>query len=214
MAQRNSCRLARSRIGSLSGSLALACLPGARPDHCAVPAPLGPHAPAADVMTLPGLGALETKEPPAVPVGARHGLGDGRERGVALALPGKAILQHHHLVGILLPCSDQFGAGLDTRFERRGIEGAVTGSGCDLAQPLLCRLRQSAECLHLHLVGDGLHEQLMPEVFWRWTAVEVEPALAQLNDAEIGQARDLDLNRRALRRSRHDDQAWREAVFF
>src|SRR3954469_21333925 len=125
MAQRNSCRLAPSRIGSLSGSFALDCLPRARPDDPAVSAPLRSHEPAADVMTLPGLGVLETEEPPAVPTGARDGLGDGGERGVTLAPPGKAILQHHHLVGIRFPRSDQLGARLDARFEVSGAEGAV-----------------------------------------------------------------------------------------
>src|SRR5438445_1523617 len=125
MTQRSSWRFGRSRIGSLSGSLALDCLPGARPDDSAVSAPLWSHEPAADVMTLPGLRVLETEEPPAVPAGARDGLGDGGQRGVAPALPGKAIGQHHHLVGILLPRSDQLGAGLDARFEVCGIEGAV-----------------------------------------------------------------------------------------
>src|SRR5437588_252113 len=72
-------------------------------------------------------------------------------------------------------------------------------SGRDLAQPLLRRLRQSAERLHLDLVGDGLHEQFLAEVFRCGSAIEVDPALAQFRNAEIGQSRDLGLERFTIR---------------
>src|SRR5947209_2196489 len=117
MAQRSSWGLAGSRIGRTLGRCgpAFPYLQSDWPHHLAASIRFGPHELAADVVTLAGLGALETEEGPAVPAGAGDGLGDGGERGVALAPPRKAIVQHHHLVGLLLPCPDQLGAGLDAR---------------------------------------------------------------------------------------------------
>src|SRR3954454_20388199 len=113
MAHRSSAGLAGSRIGPRLRlyTPALPCLQGAGPDDPAVPARLRPHEFAANVVTLLGLGALEAEDGPSVPAGARNGLGDGGERGVARSLPGEPVLQHHHLVGVLLPCADQLAAG-------------------------------------------------------------------------------------------------------
>src|SRR5215213_5678409 len=149
MAQRSSAGLLGSRIGSLSRST-IHGLTSTQPDDLSS-FPFRPLESTAGVEAILAHRPLQPEEFPAIPAGARDGFGNGGERGIARALPREAILQGHHLVSFFFPRADQLGAGLDARFKRRGIEGALAGSSRNLAQPLLRRLRQPAERLHLHL---------------------------------------------------------------
>src|SRR4051812_16644966 len=172
-------------LGPRGCRLARGGLPCARPDNLAAPVRLGPLEFTADVVTAAGDWTFQTEEGPAVPTGARDSLGDGRERAMALAVPRKSIVEHHHLMGGLFPCADQLGAGLDARLGHDGIERAVAGCFCDLAQPALGGLRQPAIRLDLHLVGDRADQQLASEEFRRRTAIHSLPARAQFGEAEI-----------------------------
>ena len=80
---------------------------------------------------------------------------------------------------------------------------------------------QVAQTISLQPVSQGAKQQMTSKVTWRWPSEYDLPMAAKLSHAEITQARNLDVKRRAVRQcrtdlyARHDARAgrrwgWRE----
>src|ERR1043166_4089910 len=99
MAQRSSVGFDRSGIfGSGSRRPARRSLAAAKPSDLPVSIGGRPLELAAGIVRVARRGAFEAEKPPAAPARARDSLGDGGERGIARAIPSKAVIQHHHLM--------------------------------------------------------------------------------------------------------------------
>lgn len=90
-----------------------------------------------------------------------------------------------------LPESDQSRARLDAGRAEHGLFVSVADCRGDLPKAAFSLLRQTAECLHLHLICEGPDQELPPEELRRGPAVKGEPALPQFEEIEIAQTRDL-----------------------
>jgi hypothetical protein len=106
------------------------------------------------------------------------------------ALPRKAVIEHQHFIGSVLPFPNQPGS----RFQL----GATAPPGlsrflealCDLAELALPLWAEPTESEFLHPVTDSSQQQLAAEVRQRLGFVESAPSLTELAEIELGEARE------------------------
>ena len=121
--------------------------------------------PAAAVMTWPPERLVpQTKEPRAVPLGTGDGEGDLGEAVIGLALPGEAVVDHHHPMGMTVPLARQDGAGFEfspsrsNSSVRREASGPATGS--DMLEQSSGSGIEIAQLVGLEPIGENRQQEV------------------------------------------------------
>jgi hypothetical protein len=106
------------------------------------------------------------------------------------ALPGEAVIEHQHLIGLALPFPNQPGSGLQLRASAYRRCSGLLELLCNLVELALPPRAQPAQGDFLHAVCDSSHQQLAAEVPWRLSFVETTPLLTKFTNVELGEARE------------------------
>src|SRR5262249_4126871 len=130
------------------------------------------------------------------PPGPGHGESDCGEASVALAVPGKALVQDLDALSRPVPLPHQNGSRLEPlaaglRPDRTAAVAAA--SRCNAIQHAHCLLVEIAQAFALEPIGQHAKQQVTRQMFRRLAPEQSAPPGAQVQKVEIAQARDLDL---------------------
>ena len=150
-----------------------------------------------------GLWRSQAEEAMAVPGCAGHRLGDLRQAGIGLAIPGEAFLQNHHAFELPVPLADEQRPRSEAgpiprcrqpRFERTRVcrFGPLASRLAKNAQRLLI---ETAERGGLKAIGQDPQEQPPGQMGGRGPAQVIAPLQTKPVRAEIDEARDCLIQR-------------------
>src|SRR5208337_4002207 len=156
-------------------------------------------------------GRSQPEEPMAIPVRARHRLGDLREAAIGLAVPGETFVQDHHSFELAVPFAGKQrpGSKLGPFTGRRDPSGER--SIARRSKRLALRLPDDAQRLlveaakrgGLDAIRQDPQEQPPRQMGGRGPAQVVAPLQAKAVQIEIDEAADHVVERRNAIRSRH-----------